>query len=104
MFKAGTDIVRGIVDVAHKSARLLNPSPNVSAASNVTLMHLNRGVPFNEVVVPIYSGQQWLFVPVCEDASSLVSHVLHATDDTKLLEIARLFSCIEVMNRRPLVF
>mmetsp|Transcript_5093 Transcript_5093/g.7105 ORF Transcript_5093/g.7105 Transcript_5093/m.7105 type:complete len:541 (+) Transcript_5093:788-2410(+) len=103
--------VRGVFEVTNGTdAPAEGIRQGASSASNVALCQLQHGVKVDDVVVPVISSNGYLmqFAAVVMLKPSfpmlvMLSPVLDLTDDSMLLESARLLCCVKIMAYQPLI-
>ena len=103
---------RGIYAVKHGTDAPAECLRKGSAeASNIAFHQLKRGVTIDDIVVPVIGSNGYLIqfgvVTMLRPSFpmfSIISNVLDLSDDTFLLEAARLFCCIKIMINNSLQF
>ena len=100
--------VRGIFDGTDAPAEGIRQG--ASSASNVALFQLQYGVRVDDIVIPVIGSNGYLmqFAAVVMLKPSfpmlvMLSPVLDLTDDTMLLESARLLCCVKILASHPLI-
>jgi hypothetical protein len=104
-------IIRGIVEVKGGSyAPSQSLRQGIATASNIAVDLCNRGVPWNQTIVPVISSNGYMFqfavvllLKPCFPYSVCLTSALNASDDSNLTKIGSFLMCMDEMTKTSLI-